>query len=140
MQHSINANPPKIRNCVLCSRFVEFTGPDTVRCAKFGNNWPARETQCAFWEREPGADDETAPEFWRQVMERQCPPRHRPPLRPRMLVEVRAIMGQGYTGSSGIDAVVSVPVGLDAVDAAEEEEAISEAIGSAWIPHPSFGG
>ena len=100
MEHSINRNPPKIKICVFCRRFVRISGSNTVECSKFGNNSPARETQCAFWEREPGADDEVDAEFWRAVMERLHPPRKHPELQPRTLAETRAIMGASDRASA----------------------------------------
>lgn len=72
------------------------TGSDSVQCSRFGNVSPAREVHCAFWEREPGADDESNPELWRRVMGRTYPCRPRQPLKPRTLAETRAIMGPHY--------------------------------------------
>ena len=115
---------------MLCTKFVRISGPDTVECERFGNNWPARETKCAFFQREPGADDEVDPEFWRGVMERIYPPKPHVPLKPRTAEEARAIMGLSY------DPVEPVPIAADrrdAIDREEEAEAVAAALGASGL-------
>ena len=123
MLHSINVHPPRLRNCVLCANFVCIVGSDAVRCFKFGCASPAREMQCAFWEREPGADDESDVGFWRQVMERLYPPRQCTPLQPRTPEETRTIMGLNYRCS----AASATPI--DPIDAEDEAAALAEVLG-----------
>jgi hypothetical protein len=70
------------------------TDSKSVWCNKFKcHESDARNCACVFWEREPGADDEADPAFWRDVMERAYPPKPRRHLIPRTLAESRAIMG-----------------------------------------------
>jgi hypothetical protein len=104
---------------------------ETILCDRFGHNFPAVKTECAFWEREPGADDESDPAFWREVMHRRNPPKPVQPLRPRTLEETRAIMGPNYLRE--LPAEHPAPAGqartMDAIDVEEEAEAISAAMG-----------
>lgn len=75
-----------LKNCMLCSHFERISSSNSVLCNDRhvrGHSSPARETQCVFFEREPGADDETDLALWRQVMHRAFPPKPDVPLVPR---------------------------------------------------------
>lgn len=62
------------RNCVFCQHSGGISGRNSVRCERFGgHSSPALESPCVFWSREPGADDEADPQFWRDLMERLYP-------------------------------------------------------------------
>ncbi len=62
------------RNCVFCQHCGGISGRNSVRCERFGgHSSPALESPCVFWSREPGADDEADPQFWRDLMERLYP-------------------------------------------------------------------
>lgn len=62
------------RNCVFCQHCGGISGRNSVRCEHFGgHSSPALESPCVFWSREPGADDEADPKFWRAIMERLYP-------------------------------------------------------------------
>jgi hypothetical protein len=129
--HPVNAHPPTKRNCVLCHRFERMVTAETILCDRFGHNFPAVETECVFWEREPGADDESDPAFWREVMHRRNPPKPVQPLRPRTLEETRAIMGLNYRREPPFERHCAVGQArtMDAIDLEEEAEAIRVAMG-----------
>lgn len=89
------------RNCAFCQHFGGITGTTSIWCNRFRiYESQALATGCVFWSREPGADDEPDPEFWRQLMAELHPPKAPKPLGAKRLPppltpdEVREVLRQ----------------------------------------------